>query len=161
MNIIITFIIILVIVMTMLMLSFLIWAVMSHVFLFVSSAGNSHIPHCDDEKYTSDYQYLKFLRPLIRWDTSSPILPSIMLCCRSSDVTSCSNICCSAKIQKGELIRFIQAKSEECLLQLDEPEQSYYFWLIMERFCNQNGVSTGGHTELKWQDFWNDNVCIM
>lgn len=43
-------------------------------------------------------------------------------------------------MHKEDLIQFIQWKSQECLLHVDEPE-SYIFWNIMELFCKQNGVS--------------------
>ncbi|KAK3557690.1 hypothetical protein QTP70_033726 [Hemibagrus guttatus] len=43
-------------------------------------------------------------------------------------------------MHKEDLIQFIQRKSEECLLHADKPEQreSYFFWKIMELFCDQN-----------------------
>lgn len=44
-------------------------------------------------------------------------------------------------MQKDELMGLIRGKSRESLLRPDQPEQDYFFWLIMERFCNQNGVS--------------------
>ncbi|KAG7331861.1 hypothetical protein KOW79_005830 [Hemibagrus wyckioides] len=46
-----------------------------------------------------------------------------------------------ASMQKDKLMRFIQQKCQECLLHLDNPQQqkSFFFWSIMERFCNRNG----------------------
>lgn len=40
---------------------------------------------------------------------------------------------------------FIQKKSQESLLHIDEPEQkdAYFFWKIMELFCHYDGVSVG------------------
>lgn len=50
-------------------------------------------------------------------------------------------------MQKDQLMRFIQSKYEECLRHLDKPEQQklYLYWLIMGRYCNQNGVSVRVH----------------
>ncbi|XP_058262307.1 uncharacterized protein LOC131363608 [Hemibagrus wyckioides] len=47
----------------------------------------------------------------------------------------------SDKIQKDDLIRFIQGKSQECFQQLNDPDQQtfYFFWLIMELFYKRNG----------------------
>ncbi|XP_047016364.1 uncharacterized protein LOC108276327 isoform X2 [Ictalurus punctatus] len=47
----------------------------------------------------------------------------------------------SDKVQKDDLIRFIQGKYQECLQHLDDPDQqkSYFFWMIVEHFCNGNG----------------------
>ncbi|KAM9446505.1 uncharacterized protein Hap1MRO34_023049 [Clarias gariepinus] len=44
-------------------------------------------------------------------------------------------------MEKDKLIKYIQEKCQECLLHLNEPEEqfSYFFWLIMERFCKRNG----------------------
>ncbi|GAA6106278.1 uncharacterized protein LOC113644036 isoform X1 [Tachysurus ichikawai] len=69
----------------------------------------------DDDKYIPDEQNLQFLGPLM-----------------------------SNKIEKDELIRFIQEKYQGCMLHLDELEQqySYFFWRIMESFRNQNGRAT-------------------
>ncbi|KAK3506358.1 hypothetical protein QTP70_029762, partial [Hemibagrus guttatus] len=74
--------------------------------------GESHVPQSEDE-YIPDGLNLKFFGPLM-----------------------------SNKMQKDELIRSIQGKSQDCLLHLDELEQqySYFFWLIMESFCNHNGI---------------------
>ncbi|XP_046725327.1 uncharacterized protein LOC124398891 isoform X2 [Silurus meridionalis] len=52
----------------------------------------------------------------------------------------------SEKMQKEDLSRFIQRRCQECALHLDDPDQlkSYFFWMIMERFLNQNrGYSYG------------------
>ncbi|XP_047678100.1 serine/threonine-protein kinase PLK4-like isoform X4 [Tachysurus fulvidraco] len=69
----------------------------------------------DDDKYIPDGQNLQFLSPLM-----------------------------SNKIEKDELIRFIQEKYQGCMLHLDEIEQqySYFFWRIMESFRIQNGRAT-------------------
>ncbi|KAK3515939.1 hypothetical protein QTP86_020333, partial [Hemibagrus guttatus] len=65
-----------------------------------------------EEKYVPDGESLTFPGPLMR-----------------------------AKMQKDELMRFIQQKCQECLLHLDDPQQqkSYFFWTIMERFYKKNG----------------------
>lgn len=38
---------------------------------------------------------------------------------------------------------FIQKKSQEILLRVDEPQQmeAYFFWQLMELFCSCDGVS--------------------
>lgn len=50
-------------------------------------------------------------------------------------------------MQKEDLVAFIQEKSQECLLRVDEPGQkeAYFFWMIMEVFCKKNGVSVVVH----------------
>ncbi|XP_058271627.1 protein transport protein Sec16B-like [Hemibagrus wyckioides] len=75
------------------------------------STGNSVVLQCD-EKYLSAGEVLAFPGPLLRAD-----------------------------MQKDKLMRFIKQKCQECLLHLDEPQQqkSFFFWSIMERFCNSNG----------------------
>ncbi|KAK3559059.1 hypothetical protein QTP86_001101 [Hemibagrus guttatus] len=47
----------------------------------------------------------------------------------------------SDKMEKDDLIRFIQGKYQECFQQLNDPDQqmSYFFWLIMELFYKRNG----------------------
>ncbi|XP_047667184.1 uncharacterized protein LOC113647731 isoform X2 [Tachysurus fulvidraco] len=44
----------------------------------------------------------------------------------------------SHKLQKDNLIRFIRWKCQECLLDQDEPEKSFFFWLIMKHCYNNN-----------------------
>ncbi|KAK3506373.1 hypothetical protein QTP70_018085, partial [Hemibagrus guttatus] len=80
--------------------------------LFIKEAlDDSDIPQYE-EKYMSDGEVFTFPGPLMR-----------------------------TKMQKDKLMRFIQEKCQECLLHLNEPQQqkSYFFWSIMERFCNRNG----------------------
>ncbi|XP_017334847.1 uncharacterized protein LOC108271650 [Ictalurus punctatus] len=50
----------------------------------------------------------------------------------------------SNKMHKDDLIQFIQRKSQECLLHVDEPNQreSYFFWNIMDLFCKHDGNAT-------------------
>ncbi|XP_060760016.1 uncharacterized protein LOC132870393 isoform X2 [Neoarius graeffei] len=47
----------------------------------------------------------------------------------------------SKEIQKEDLVAFIQKKSQECLLHVDEPwqKEAYIFWMIMELFCKKDG----------------------
>ncbi|XP_053489302.1 probable serine/threonine-protein kinase MARK-A isoform X6 [Ictalurus furcatus] len=91
--------------------------------LVMKNSSEGFVPHPEedhhsnwtgesDEKYVSEGQSLIFPGPLM-----------------------------SAKMQKEELMRFIQDKCQECLMHLDQPEQqkSYFFWSIMEYVCNRNG----------------------
>ncbi|KAM9483091.1 uncharacterized protein Hap1MRO34_008131 isoform 2-T2 [Clarias gariepinus] len=45
------------------------------------------------------------------------------------------------RMHKQDMIPFIQRKAQECLLHMEEPGQweSYFFWNIMELFCNFKG----------------------
>lgn len=54
-----------------------------------------------------------------------------------------SNILCSEKIKKVDLVQFIRQNTHECVIKDDVPDQqaTYVFWLIMEKFYTQNGVS--------------------
>ncbi|KAF7704148.1 hypothetical protein HF521_021220 [Silurus meridionalis] len=47
----------------------------------------------------------------------------------------------SAKMQKDELMRFIENKCLECLQDLDNPQtqKSYFFWSILNHICKCNG----------------------
>ncbi|KAK3562168.1 hypothetical protein QTP86_030172 [Hemibagrus guttatus] len=46
-------------------------------------------------------------------------------------------------INRKDVLRFIQKKSQECLQHVEDPEQreAYFFWKIMELYCSKNGVS--------------------
>ncbi|XP_053467715.1 aurora kinase A-like [Ictalurus furcatus] len=47
----------------------------------------------------------------------------------------------SPKMEKDDLMAFIQKKSQEILLRVDEPQQmeAYFFWQLMELFCSCDG----------------------
>ncbi|KAF4075776.1 hypothetical protein AMELA_G00222650 [Ameiurus melas] len=51
----------------------------------------------------------------------------------------------SPKMKKDNLMAFIQKKSEEILLRVDEPEQmeAYIFWQIMKLLCSCDGLVCG------------------
>lgn len=46
-------------------------------------------------------------------------------------------------MEKDDLMAFIQKKSQEILLRVDEPQQieAYFFWQLMELFCSCDRVS--------------------
>ncbi|XP_053489832.1 uncharacterized protein LOC128613213 isoform X1 [Ictalurus furcatus] len=62
----------------------------------------------------------------------------------------------SKKMKKEDLIDFIRRKTHECLIKDDVPDQqaAYVFWLIMEKFCTQNGnVMMTDITPLLWMGY--------
>ncbi|KAF4075780.1 hypothetical protein AMELA_G00222720 [Ameiurus melas] len=56
----------------------------------------------------------------------------------------------SPKMKKDNLMAFIQKKSEEILLRVDEPEQmeAYIFWQIMKLLCSCDGINKFHHARM-------------
>ncbi|XP_017331913.1 uncharacterized protein LOC108270092 isoform X2 [Ictalurus punctatus] len=62
----------------------------------------------------------------------------------------------SKKMKKEDLLDFIRRRTHECLIKDDIPDQqaAYVFWLIMEKFCTQNGnVMMTDITPLLWMGY--------